>query len=343
MTAASSVNHVAPAQQPTSVQQIAGRLFEAYTVDGGSVHLAGCLLEDRVFVRLDFRAGDLAAEIFLDDRGGEVDRPLVQALGMTETIRLSTPPELLGPEMGPLVQRGTRLFQERLPQHASAELVGATVLWCKFAEGKLRFTLGEQVADLPFAGWARDLRPPAFVCPHTGVSTYHLAATDDGRIVAAEQIDTCAASGRRVLAEELVACSVTGRVVLPEWIATCPVSSESVLDDAMVRCGTCRQRVSPAVLKRNDCAACRRLQRVSKADPRMARLLDEHPRLDRWRRWQISETDIDYILVASGWLKKLLVVADKDSLSLKLLATGTRLWSGFSVVEPSQYEYVLRE
>jgi hypothetical protein len=75
----------------------------------------------------------------------------------------------------------------------------------------------------------------------------------------------------------------------------------------------------------------------------MARLLDEHPPLDRWRNWRISETATVYILTASGWFNRLLVVVDKDSLELKCLATGSRLRVGWSVVEPSRYDYVLRE
>ena len=38
------------------------------------------------------------------------------------------------------------------------------------------------------------------------------------------------------------------------------------------------------------CSACRSLAPVRKDDPRMARLLDEHPLLDRWPRWRIAET-----------------------------------------------------
>jgi len=217
------------------------------------------------------------------------------------------------------------------------------VLWCKYAEGKLRFTVDEHTADLAFDGWARSLAAPAFVCPHTGQSTFHLAATDDGRIVPADQIEVCAETGRRMLAGDLVTCSVTGGRVRAELVKTCPICSQPVLRSKMVKCHTCRQRVSPAVIERRVCSACRQLRPVTKADPRMARLLDEHPPLDRWRGWRLAETGTVYILTAAGWLKRLLLVVDKESLEIKVLATGSRLARGWQIIRPLQYRYVLRE
>ena len=75
----------------------------------------------------------------------------------------------------------------------------------------------------------------------------------------------------------------------------------------------------------------------------MARVLHEHPLLDRWHRWRISETATVYILVAAGWFRKLLAVVDKDSLELKMLGTTNRLTTGWNVVEPSQHEHTLRQ
>ena len=336
-----SATHAAPADQPTGVSQITERLFPAYTITEGAVHLAGCLLEDRIFVRLGFRAGEQSVEIYVDGEGREIDDALVQKLGMPQTVPLSTPPEPMDPEISRLIECGTRLIDDRTsvrPQQLSA-----TILWCKFAEGKLRFTVGEHAEELPFSGWARTLKPPPFVCPHTGQSTFHLAATDDGRIAAAEQIEVCAESGRRLLSDDLVTCSATGRRVAAELTATCPVTGQRFLGSQTVPCATCQQDVSPTAVEKNECAACRQLQSVTKADPRMARLLDEYPPLDRWSKWRISETATVYVVTAAGLLKRLLVVVDKESLELKLLATGNRFFSGWNVVEPAQYEYELRE
>ena len=138
-------------------------------------------------------------------------------------------------------------------------------------------------------------------------------------------------------------CAVTGRRVSPELADVCPISGRRLLRTEFVRCGSCRQRVSPQVMERNQCQACRRLKAVTKADPRMARLLHEHPTLDRWRHWRMSETSRVYVLVATGWLNRLLVVVDKESLELRHMATGGRLSAHWTAVEPAQFGYVLRE
>jgi hypothetical protein len=339
----SHVAHLAPADQPHSVHQIAERLFPAYVVDGGKVHLAGCTLEDRLFVRIQLRHARQSGVIYLDADGGEVARELVEALGMRKVAELPKPPQPPTPQIERAVETAIRAAVERFPAHDPPEVVTAAVLWCKFAEGKLRFVVGEVSADLPFSGWSRTLRPPPFVCPCTGTHTFHLAATDDGRIVAAEQIEICAETNRRVLAGELVSCSVTGRRVMPELTEICPVSGGRVLSSHMAECRTCRQRVSPATIQRSQCEGCRGLQPAGKGDPRVARVLHEHPPLNRWHGWQISETAGVYILSATGWLRRLLVVVDRASLELKHLATSSRLLAGWHPVDPAQYQQVLRE
>jgi len=334
----SDVIHIAPADQPSSVCQIADRLFPAYTIDDGAVRLAGCTLEDRFFVRLRFRHAKESVEFYLDADGRQLNGELVQMLKTTATVELDKPPEPAEMEIARLIELGTRLARTRLPSGSPPQRVDSAVLWYKYAEGKLRFSLGECSVDLPFAGWARTLEPPPLVCPYTGISTFHLAATDDGRVVAADSIERCAETGFRTLADDLVTCSVTGRRVVPEQVAACPVSGDRVLTKEMVRCAMCRQQVSPAIIEQNRCAACRNVRPVSKADPWMAKLLHEHPPLDLWRNWRISETATVYVLTASGWFKRLLVVVGKDSLELKLLATGSRLLAGWEAVDPSQYD-----
>lgn len=335
--------HLAPASQPNSVHQLAERLFAAYTVDQGRVHLAGCVLEDCLFLRLSVQCGDDHREMFLDDQGQEVAGERIAALGMRQVVRLKQPPKDATSEIRRLTELGTHLARQRLAQGEPSAAVEVAAVWCKYAEGKLRFTVGENSVDLSFADWARTLSPPPYVCPLTGRSTFHLAAIDDGRIVPKDEIGCCAETGRRLLAQDLVTCSVTGRRVAAEFVRTCPISARPVLRSEMVKCRTCRQRVSPAVTERGQCSACRDMRSVTKADPRMARLLDEHPPLDRWGGWRIAETAKVYILTATGWLKQLLVVLDKESLEIRVLATATRFASGWRIVKPRQYEYVLRK
>lgn len=71
---------------------------------------------------------------------------------------------------------------------------------------------------------------------------------------------------------------------------------------------------------------------VRKDDPRMARVLGEYPRLDRWSNWRIGETSTSYVLVAAALIKRILVVVNKESLEMVRLATRNRFSSHW--VEP---------
>ena len=267
-----------PPNNRPALPEIAEILFPAYTVDDGRVSLAGCALEDRPVLQLVYQYGGQTLEIYLNAEGKEVDgQPVAQDREMN-FVPLADPPDRLEADLERLLAAGSRLAKERLPAGAGVELVACRAIWCKYVEGKLRFTIGAASFDLPFSGWTRTLAPPPFICPHTGAATFHLAATADGRIAAAERIEACAETGRRLLGAELVRCAATGRRVSPELAEACPVSGRRLLRTEMVRCGVCRQRVSPQVMERNQCQACRRLKAVKKADPRMARLLHEHPR-----------------------------------------------------------------
>ena len=290
-----------------------------------------------------YEHGSQRLEVYLNSEGKEVDgQPIAQDRQM-KCVPLANPPDRLEADLPRFLAVGSRLAEERLPVGDSINLVSCRAVWCKYVEGKLRFTIAATSLDLPFSGWTRTLSPPPVVCPHTGAATLRLAATDDGRIAAAERIEACAETGRRLLSTELVRCAVTGRRVSPELTEVCPVSGRRLLRSEMVSCRSCRQRVSPQVVERNQCQACRRLKTVKKADPRMARILHEHPALDRWRRWRMSETSRVYILVATGWLKRLLVIVDKETLELRHMATGSRLSPRWIEVEPAQFVYVLRE
>ena len=332
---------LAPVDQPTTVHELAERLLGAYQVDGGTVHMAGCLVEDRLFLRAAAKSENRSVTIFLDGQGNEVDPGTVEMLGMNRTVQLERPPE----HAGEVIHWLSALAHQKLITHFPAGERPANIdlatVWCKYAQGKLRFTIGGGSVDLPFSGWTRTLKAPAFVCPHSNEETHHLTATDDGRIVAAEQVAVCEASEQRVLAGDLVTCTVTGRRVLPEYAGQCPVTGETILHGEMQRCKECRQEVSPGAIHEGRCEACANLERVSKADPRLARVLDEHPLLDRWRRWSLSETATSYHLTARRWFRRLLVIVDKESFELRLLATRGSLRSKWDFVDRSQYDIVL--
>jgi hypothetical protein len=341
----------APGRQPTSVRELADHLFAQYRIDAGSIHLSGCSLEDRPFLRLSFHDPHPAegesqiVHCFGSSDGQLLDPQLVADLELDQLVPLvGRAPKL---EVGVLEQWSEIIRQ----QYQSAQgvsgpsPVAATLVWCKHAEGKLAFTIGQESVEVPFTGWGRQfvdrrLVPPPYACPLTGRSSYHLAATDDGRITAAEAIATCAESLRRVLADELETCSETGRRALPEYLQVCAVSGRKVLTRVLRPCEMCRQRVSPKSLENHRCPACRNLALTAKADPRLARILDAYPKLDRWRTWKMADTRTVHVLVATSAWKRLLVVVDKQTLDVLHLAGGGRFsgsWIEATDVQRSEW------
>lgn len=338
-----ALTHAVPADQPHSVHQLTHRLFNAYTVDGGHVYLAGCTLSDRIFGRLEFRVGDRLFDLMVDGTGAEVPAELCESLGLVNLDPLVRPPRPFDVELSRMIEGAERIAANLTAGDSRLVLEQATLIWGKFAQGTLRFEIGPQAVDLKFSGWTRTLEPPPYHCPYCDVETFHLAATDDGRIVAANEIRQCEETGRRILSEELIPCAVSGRRIVSELIEVCPVTGQRAFGALMATCPTCRQRVSPGALSGGECLACRNLQEVASSDPRLARLLFEHPQLDRWRHWRMAETATVYILVGSRWLRRLLVVLDRESLEMKIVAAGHRLFGAWEFAKPEQFRLMISE
>ncbi len=324
-----------PCGEPESVSALTPMLFAAYQIDGGQVHLAGCHLEDRPFLRytiavaadVPFRA---VRHVFVAEDLSRASDEQVLALGLRSVDPvLECPPRIDEAQLNAMLAAGRKLAAEQQRAGDPAANVetplAAALVWAKYAVGQLQFTVGDEAVLLPFEGWARTLAPPPYVCPLTGVATFHLAATDDGRIVPAEAIAACAKSGRRVLASELVRCGVTDASVLPEFTHVCPVAGEPALDDQFAECPTCRQQVSRTVLAGHGCQGCEDLRRVAADDPRWVAVLRAHPGLGRWKRWRLGETRTAYILRAEGLLRQLLVVLDRTTMRVQYMARRGRL------------------
>ena len=326
----------AATRQPISVHELTSHLFTQYQVDDGHMHLAGCNLEDRPFLRLSFLhpqpsgAQPQIVHCFGTSDGKLLEETLLAELELDRLLPLAGRTPRLD---GEVLQRWIEITRQLCAaQSHDGELlpIAATLVWCKYAEGKLTFSIGQKSVEIPFSGWGRlfvDRRrlPPPYTCPISGRTSYHLAATDDGRITVAEAIATCAASSRRVLADELGLCSETGQRVLPEYLQVCPVTGRKVLLSILRPCSMCQQMVSPQSLDDDRCGACRHLAAAAKADPRMARILGAHPKLDRWRSWKMSETRTVQVLVGTSAWKRLLVVLDKQTLDVLYLAGSGRL------------------
>lgn len=336
---ASTEKHIyrAPADQLRSVREVTERLFPAYRVDGGVVHLAGCRLEDRLFIQTKGTVQTPGKAFTMDGSGRAVEDQLASSLGLEDTVAWSRPPEMPPQRLEEMVRRCSECARERCGVLGDLD---ALFIWCKYAEGKLRFTIGDRSEDLPFSGWTRTLEAPPFCCPHSGVASFHLAATDDGRIVAAESIRTCAETGSRVLADELATCDVTGETVLIDQTRICPVTERPVLERVLTTCSMCRQRVSPNAIEGGRCLACRSTQPIGKGEAPLAALLEKHRNLERWPKWNASETADVHVLIAAGWWKRLLLVVDKSSMEVRHAATGQR-FSEFAAIAVDDIDKVV--
>ncbi len=341
----------AAARQPASVHELTASLFAQYSVEGGRVHLSGCSLEDRPFLRLTFLATRPAegepqlVHCFGTGDGTLLDERLVRDLELDQLVPASGPTPRLDRDV---LRRWADATERRFVSQVAADrwsLVAATLVWCKHAEGRLSFSIGARSVEVAFAGWGRLLAdrrvlPPPYECPLCGRDSYRLAATDDGRITVAERIATCEQSARRVLVDELERCAETGRRVLPEYLRSCPVTGKRVLASELKPCSMCRQRVCGGALEGGHCPACRHLSPVSKSDPRMARILDAYPRLDRWRNWRVAETRSVQVLTGASALRRLLVVLDKQTLDVLHVAVSARLstrWTPATAIQHAQW------
>jgi hypothetical protein len=351
-----------PRQPAPSVAELSAKLYAAYTIDGGNVRLAGCELQPRPILHRILPATSVSAndktpnsaavieiksspnsavhagrqiEQFVTLLGQPLDATTVADLGLNDLIKLDKPQRLSSEE--------TRLVAELLrpSSHSENAADAAEIVWCRFASGKLRFTIGEQFVDLPFADWAARLVPPPLVCSHSGRSTFHVAAIDDGRIVAAEAITTCEITNQRMLQNDLVTCGVTGKKVAAELTDICSATGQPVLRSEMVECPTCHNRVSPQAIARDRCRICREPPTLIKTDSRIAPVFVAHPGLNRWHHWKMATGPQTYMLEACSLWRQLLIVLDKQSLEPLRVAGKSRLQRSWTDVPQAEWPEVL--
>ena len=348
---AESIAHAVPREQADRVHDITPVLYAAYQVDGGRVQLAGCTLEDEPFLRvtqvITSQDGDKLVHFFVDRKCNLVDKAFAHSLNLEDVVvpkrRQREWDDISRKEF---VEEARKVAVTKISEK-SGDLVVETLVWCKRAQGKLVFSIGQGSVELPFSGWAQRLAsgvesPPPYTCKLSGLQSYHLTATDDGRITVVEAIEECSESDTRVLATDLQTCEATKRRALAEHFETCPVSGQTLLRSALVKCSMCQQDVSPKAIVRGRCGACRSVKSISKDEPRLARVLDEFPGLDRWRTWRMSETSTVYVLVANALIKRLLVVVDRDSLEVQRVAEGSRFTGNWVDVPGALREEILR-
>ncbi len=313
-----------PMGQPDAVHEFSSQLFEAYQVEGGQTHLGGCHLEDVPFVRLTFSIEGNDEEVehrFFTAEGEPVEASLLAELGLRTLRPLGDHPSVCTKAKALLMVEQAR----QAVAEAGDRIIGATLIGAKRAEGHVQFGIGDQCAQVAFSGWTATLTPPPFHCQASGLDTFHLAAIDDGRIVAAEAIAVCEESGRRVLACETVACSTTGKQVDRTLTTVCLHTGQPTLTSELVECTVCCQSASSAAMQGGVCLACRSLTPVATDEERVARLLKRYPALAKFRRFSGSSSPdkpggVFRLQVSSTWRHWLLVAGPDD----QMIAVATR-------------------
>ncbi|WP_145245420.1 hypothetical protein [Aeoliella mucimassa] len=325
-----------PASQPEAVHEITRALFEAYQVDGGQMHLAGCRINEVPFLRVTELATDDPAQVvhrFYNAEMQPVSDDEVASLGLAEVVPLGNHPTSF-------TRSAVHVLVNQI-EEAMPGVVAATVVIAKRAEGAIQFEIGEQCAQVSFNDWTRSLSAPPFRCAASGRETFHLAALEDGRIVAAEAIAECEHTGTRVLDSELVTCTSTGKRVDPEITSRCAVSDSVLLTDEMATCKTCGQQVSPAVLDAGSCQACRELPLARATDELIAPLLERYPRLQQYGKFRAGQCGGVLRVMAHGWWRRLLLAVPSDESQPMHLAMRQGLAGGWEQVPEADWPQLL--
>jgi hypothetical protein len=331
-----------PLDRPLALHEITPQLFQAYTVDGGQMHVAGCRIEDRVFVVCSVPDSDDPTRIWqyvVDDQGHKIAEPLVERLGLLATGPCGGhPPRVSRDQLQhaqQLAQAAVSLAEVERPLHS------AVIVLPRWASGAVEFELGDERARVEFADWAADLSPPAICGPQTGVATYHLAATSDGRLAAFEQLAVSDVTGHRLLKHELVTCASTGQLVEPELTRHCPVSGQASLDSAFAVCDTCGESVSRVALAGGTCRCCRELAPLVRDSTQLAELLRQFPRLAKFRNLKTGQSERVVVIQATGLWQRLLVVTDRETAQPVRVATATALSRSWNVANRSDWPRLL--
>jgi hypothetical protein len=345
-------HHAVPRRDAACAASIADVILRAYDFADGKVKLEPLALEDRPVLRLTFVSGEAESDADLRHSfhwhdGEELDDALVSQLGLDDLAPWAGEPPRDEPQR---VRRwiDACLVRQRRQYDSGqcSELVAATIVWCKHVAGKIVFAAGDAEASVALAGWAQrlasgDEQPPPYHCPLSNVETYELGLTSDGRIVPRALSAKCGETGRVTLASELELCSATGQLALRELLDTCAVTGGRVLRRVLVPCSLCRQSVAPSAMTGDRCRTCRSLARVRSDDPRMARVLGEYPKLDRWRRWSLAEAHSTYVLSARSSVRQVLLVLHKDTLTTLYAAVAGRIWSPWQEMTQLQRDDLL--
>ena len=317
-----------PIDQPSAVHEITSRLFNAYQLEGGSVHIAGCSLEDVPFVRistLDPTTTDETRLIhaFYNEQGERLEQEAVVSLGLDHAGPFGDaaprPADDLLAELIASARHALFGSDEFFTQEDSV----AALVWVKRVSGRLSFEFGDETVTTEFDDWAKTLTPPPVICPLTRRETYNLTTVEGGAIVAAEEIATSDVTGLSRVSSELLSCSVTGKQGEAEWFGASEVTGKPVLLEHATLCPRCGLQIAESEITTDGCVACDRATKLLASDPRIHAILEHHPQLSG-ARWRLAETPTALVLLADGWFTHRAATIDKTTLKLLRYAQRSR-------------------
>lgn len=327
------VIHLSPVEQAVRVTDISDKILSAYEVDNGQKRLAGCTIEDRPILRVSYLDNDSLLHLHFLADGRPVDDELADHLKLDHVL-----PHERQREWGTIDDVVYRWIESARSQIDRDDFLSASMVWCKYAIGKVELSVEESSVQVGFEGWSTlladgTLVAPPYTCPDTGIDSYHLGVDDEGHLTGVEALARCADTGQCLLTTRMTTCPDTKITALDQFFEACAVTGERVHHSAISDCSVCRQDVRINQLYHQMCPTCRGLKTVRKVDPTIARILGEYPQLDRWKKWRLSEGNKCCVLVGSRLFQRVLLVMDREDLQIKRAARGSRFGRTWTDVE----------
>jgi len=342
------IGHATPLDQPQQVHQLTSKLYAAYQVEGGNVQLAGCTLDDIPFIAVEFRLpkSDSLSTWYLDVQGNRLDSTVIDQLSLDKVE--TTTREKLRLRSSEVTQIAETAVQhlDQLIENGSPSIVSLTLIWLKYASGKLTVSIGDQSQSIPFQNWAHkmiedDYVPPPFQCPATGKESYQVVAADDGKITTRDSLGQCEVSGHSAVETDLKRCCFTNKRALPQFLSTCEVSGDLILESVVKRCQRCDQAANPHYLTEGVCNSCRSMAAIASDDPRLRKWQEVHSGLGRWSHFSFAESHANYLLQAKSWLSKHLFVIDKSNSEIIFAGKSPRWANRFRALSADEKSLLL--
>lgn len=327
------VLHLSPVEQAVRVTDISDKILSAYEVDNGQKRLAGCTIEDRPILRVSYLDNNELLHLHFLADGRPVDDELSDYLKLDHVL-----PHERQREWGTIDDVVYRWIETAQSQSDRNGFLVASMVWCKYAIGKVELSVEESSVQVGFEGWSTlladgTLVAPPYTCPDTNIDSYHLAMDDEGHLTGVEALARCADTGQCLIATRMTTCSDTKITALDQFFEACAATGERVHHSAISDCSVCRQNVRINQLYHQMCPTCRSLKTVRKVDPAIARILGEYPQLDQWKKWRISEGNTCCVLVGSRLFQRVLLVMDREDLQILRAARGSRFSRTWTDVE----------